>query len=293
MLNDSFNNFEKKYIQGIEKFNMSYEEAKIYFKVIKYGKEGCMARELNEEIPDIERTTIYSILRRLIDYGCIFEIERQAGSKVKKFYALNPKKYFDTIISMKETELAQLNEIKKKISNDLEDFYKNGLEFSLNQIENEMKKYLEPLIANGWKILHQNIKKYIELFGFKLYDYRLKIPLSESEKYDKAGFLLFIFDYDIENDDLSLNYYFKQLKRILIRIHETPEELIEVIENKTTVFGKEFPSFLIKFIDRKNKKCLLESRTIIFPNKNKIFFVWSEERVEEIIKVIFQIENIN
>ncbi len=293
MCADFFDDVEKKYIMGIENLNLSYEEAKIYFKLIKHGNNGSMARELNEEIPEIERTTIYSILKRLIDYGCVYEKERQESTKVKIFYALRPDEFFNKTILKKERELSKIKKIKKEILFELDRIFNEGFEYSISQIEKEMKPYFIPLIKNGWKIIHKNVKKDIEIFGFKFYDYRLRIPSIKREIYDKAGFILLLFDYDIENDDLSFNFYIKQLKRILIKIHESLEEYIEIVDNKKEFFGKIFPSLLIRFKKKENDECILESDSVIIPIQNKMFFIWSEVQLEEIIKIIIKIEGIN
>ena len=72
---------ENLLIDALQKMDLNYEEAQIYFTLLKYGKSGTIVRKLREELSYIERTTIYSILRRLIEKGCVHEEKSSNESK--------------------------------------------------------------------------------------------------------------------------------------------------------------------------------------------------------------------
>ena len=59
---------EKELIEVLQNTGLNYKEALIYFTLMKLGPKGCMVRDLTHVLP-IKRTTIYSILRKLIKHG--------------------------------------------------------------------------------------------------------------------------------------------------------------------------------------------------------------------------------
>ena len=69
---------ENKFIKNLQKLDLDEDEAKIYFTLLKKGKPGTIARKLNEDIFSIDRTRIYSILKKLIEKGCV---EKGSSSK--------------------------------------------------------------------------------------------------------------------------------------------------------------------------------------------------------------------
>lgn len=102
---------ENEFISSLQKMDplKAPEEAQIYFTLLKYGKKGTVVRKLREELPDIERTTIYSILKRLIEKNCVKSDE---SKKLKTFIAVNPTKFFKTIYLKKKRNLKNFKNLR-------------------------------------------------------------------------------------------------------------------------------------------------------------------------------------
>ena len=67
---------EEKFVRALEKSGLNYNEALVYFSLIKLGQKGATVYELDHHFtPFLKRTTIYSILHKLIELGCVREGE--------------------------------------------------------------------------------------------------------------------------------------------------------------------------------------------------------------------------
>ena len=103
------------YIQALQETGLTREESQIYFTLIQHGKKGTYIKDLTEHLP-IKRTTIYSILNRLIDNGCVNlnrELDGPKGAKI--FSDISTELYIDKKKKKKKMELGKLEETKTNI----------------------------------------------------------------------------------------------------------------------------------------------------------------------------------
>jgi sugar-specific transcriptional regulator TrmB len=284
---------KENYITGLQKTGLTREEALIYYTLIEHGKKGTYIKDLTDHLP-IKRTTIYSILNRLNDRGCVRENPEFEGPKGAKFYtAISPELYMNRIINQKEEELEKLKETNSKVIGKLEKLYLKELEFSLEEIDDFLKPYLRPLYEKGWKVIEHAVEKSQITFAFDAYDTTLLVPKAKIVK--DAGFMIFKYDRNIEDDENTLNYMFDLLSR------KGQEEILQkgigitdmkLIEQDFEINGKKYrghkPHF--KFGDSKDYIQLTE--TVMIPIRNKIFFLWAENHdlILEMVDVIFQQE---
>ena len=300
---------DEMYIDSLLKLDLNYEEAQIYFNLLKYGQSGSIVRKLREDLPFIERTTLYSILRRLIEKSCVKEGNSSSEAKrLKTFIATDPVEYFNKIYLKKKQEFEELQEIKTNILDNLQIIYTRGLELSSEDLDPFIIPYFQPLLKNGWKIKTQKIIEGINILGGEVYyEYHIQPPKSFEKKIETVGLLLSIYDSDIENDDIILNFIFKQIKKSIKQLHKGDFEKIDVIDDQIELFGNQFSSLIIKARDQKTKVILQFGKTAVLPLKNKLFFIWEElihdqkgyneieqERVlREFVKAILQVEGIS
>jgi predicted transcriptional regulator len=201
----------EEFIEGLQKLGLSYNEAKVYYYLITYGKKGTIVKNLKENTK-LERTTIYSILNRLLDIGCVLESKKRDASKqAKTFIAVNPERYMEQFLHYKRNKLKELEKIKDSIIPRLETLFLHSKEFSFELVDDFIKPYFFPLIENGWKIQEYIVEKNSIIYGFDLYDCVLFNPNAKFVK--EAGFMILKYDHIIENDETTLNYMYGLLKR--------------------------------------------------------------------------------
>ncbi|MFX1340009.1 MAG: helix-turn-helix domain-containing protein [Promethearchaeota archaeon] len=302
-------NKEVTFINSLLRMDLNYEEAQIYFNLLKYGKSGSIVRKLREDLPFIERTTLYSILRRLIEKNCVMESSSSKKSqKLKTFIATAPEEYFNKIFLKKKQEFEDLQEIKNNILDNLQKIYTRGLEIFIEDLDPSTLPYFQPLIDNGWKIKTQKINKGLNILGGEMYyEYHIQPPNNFEKKIESVGLILSIYDSVIENNDVILKFIFKQIKKSIKQIHKGDFNDINLLDNKIELFGNKFSSLIIKARDQKSKVFLEFGKTAILPIKNKLFFIWEElihdqkgyneieqENVlKEIVSAIFEVEKIS
>ena len=299
---------ENALIDSLQKLELNYEEAQIYFNLLKYGKSGIIVRKLREDLPFIERTTLYSILRRLIEKSCVKEISSSNKSqKLKTFVATAPTEYFNKIFSKKKQEFEDLQEIKTNVLNKIQKIYKKGLELSTEDLDPFILPYFHSLIQNGWKINSQKINMGLNIFGGEqFYEYHIQPPDNIEKKIDTVGLIISIYDSEIENDEITLKFVLKQIKKSIKQLHEGDFNDINVIEHEIELFGNIYSSIIIKARERQSKTEIEFGKTAILPIKKKLFFIWEElihdqkaynkseqENVlKEIVKAILEVEKI-
>ena len=289
--------------------DLNYEEAQIYFNLLKYGQTGSIVRKLREDLPFIERTTLYSILKRLNEKSCVKERNSSNESKkLKTFIATDPVEYFNKIFSKKKQEFEELQEIKTNILENLQRIYTRGLELSSEELDPFIRPYFQPLIEKGWKIKTQKVTKGINILGGDMYfEYHIQPYKSFEKKIETVGLIVLKFDSNIENDDITLKFIFKQIKKSIKQLHKGDFENIEVLNDEIELFGNQFSSLIIKARDQKTKVNLKFGKTAVLPLKNKLFFIWEElihdqngyneieqeSVLKEFVKVILQVEGIS
>ena len=267
----------EEYIEGLQKIGLTREEALIYITLIQHGKKGTYIKDLTDHLP-IKRTTIYSILNRLHDRKCVRENSEYDGPKGAKIYAaISPESYMSRIINKKKIELKLLEKIKLDVIDRLETIYLESIEFSLNEIDDFLKPYLNSLYEKGWKVIEHIVEKFQITHEFEAYDTTLLIPDAKIVK--DAGFMVFKYNRDVENDENTLNYMFDMLSR------KGKEEVlnkgigVEDIELNETIIeikGKRFRGHTPKFKFEHTDKYIQMTETVMIPIKNKIFFIWAE-----------------
>ena len=267
----------EEYIGGLQKIGLTREEALIYITLIQHGKKGTYIKDLTDHLP-IKRTTIYSILNRLHDRKCVRENSEYEGPKGAKIYtAISPESYMSRIINKKKIELKLFEKIKLDVIEKLETIYLESIEFSLNEIDDFLKPYLNSLYEKGWKVIEHIVEKFQITHEFEAYDTTLLIPDAKIVK--DAGFMVFKYNRDVENDENTLNYMFDLLSR------KGKEEVlnkgigvedIELIETIIEIKGKKFRGHTPKFKFEHTDKYIQMTETVMIPIKNKIFFLWAE-----------------
>ena len=300
---------ENALIDSLQKMDLNYEEAQIYLSLLKYGEAGTIVRKLREDLPFIERTTIYSILRRLIEKGCVKEASSSnISQKLKTFSATDPDKYFDKIFSKKKKEFEELQEIKVSILNNLQKIYYRGLELSHKDLDPFILPYFQALLDIGWKIKTQKINKGINILGGEIYyEYHTQPPNNLEKKIEMVGLIISIYDSDIENDEITLKFIIKQIKKNIKGLHQADFYKFDIVDGQEELFGKTIPSIIMKAREKKSKNDLEFGKMAILPIKNKLFFIWEElihekgqyNKIEqknvllEIVRPIFEVERIS
>jgi len=251
-------NKEEEFIRALEKSGLNYNDALVYFSLIKLGQKGATVYELDHHFtPFLKRTTIYSILRKLIELGCVREDKQKQGSrKVTLFIANKPEEYYDRIILEKEEEVDDLKHLKEKYSDYFNIIYQEGMEYVLEELDELIQPYLGPLVEKGWRITSYLIKKEIPLFEYTVYDCMLKSPHAKYLK--ESSFHLFLFDDNIEKDTTSLQFFIKGLKNktheIVSYFNDIKEYKLE--EKKMEFYNKTYLGFnlTVRLEDLKNSK---------------------------------------
>ena len=281
------------YVQGLQKTGLTREEALIYYTLIQHGKKGTYIKDLTNHLT-IKRTTLYSILNRLNEKGYVRENPEYEGPKGAKMYAaISPEVYIRRILNKKKQELEILEKVESDIINNLEDIYLESIEFSIDEIDDFLKPYLKPLYENGWKVIEHLVEKSQITHGFEAYDITLLIPDAKVVK--DAGFMIFKYNQEIENDKNTLNYMFNMLSR------KGKEEIlnkgigvveVELNEKKIELKGKKYRGHQPKFKFEHQEDFFELTETVMIPIKNKIFFLWAEnhEMIVKMAETIFQEE---
>jgi predicted DNA-binding transcriptional regulator len=279
------------FIQYLEKTGLTHEEALVYYTLIQHGKKGTYIKDLTEHIP-IKRTTIYSIVNRLHKKGFIRENSDYDGPKGAKVYAaISPELYINRIINEKKNELETLEKIKLDIIDKLETVYLESVEFSINEIDDFLKPYLRPLLEKGWKVIEHLVEKSQITHGFEAYDATLLVPDAKIVK--DAGFMVFKYKREVEDDVNTLNYMFDMLSR------KGKEEVlnkgigvvdIKLKETKVEIKGEEFKGHLPDFKFEHTEGYTQLTETVMIPVKDKIFFMWAENHtlILEMANAIFE-----
>jgi len=249
---------EEDFIRILKKTGLNEKEALIYFELINQGSRGSTVYELDHQFDHVlKRTTIYSILRKLIDKGYIKESPRsKTVKKATIFIAVKPEEFFNKIITEKQEVLNSINELKDKYLDYFDFIYRRGMEYSLDDLDDTIRKYLKPLVEKGWKIISFFLKEKVPMFEYSVYDCMLQIP--EAKYLKESSFHLFLFDYDIEKDTNAFNFFIRgmknETKEILSHFTDIKEYKLEDI--KLEFFKRTYPDFniSIKFKDMKKSR---------------------------------------
>ena len=299
---------EESLIDALQRMDLDSNEAQIYYTLIKYGKRGTIVRKLREELPFIERTTLYSILKRLIEKECVKEnLLDEEGKNLKTFIATDPKEYFNKIFIKKKKELDYLKDVRVKVIETLQNVYVSGLNLTYDDLDPFIQPYFESLLKNGWIVKTQRKEEGINILGVKgYYEYHLQHP-NLSNKIQMIGFVVSIYNNKVEDDELTITFLIKQLKKIINEMHKADFKKIEMIDGEVEMFGKIFPSIIIRAEEKQSNNYVDFGNTAILPIKNKVFFIWEElnhenpefdkeelhNLLEEIVELVLRAEGIS
>lgn len=308
---------DKKFINVLEELGFNENEALIYFTLLKEGNRGATVNELTHEVHDVfNRTTIYSIINKLIRLGCVEDTGPSKGArKATKFRAIKASEYFDKLILDKQNEVKKIIDLKEKFSDYLDVIYQNGMEYSIDELDPEIQVYLKPLVEKGWKIKSYLVKKDVPPFDYDVYDCMLYSP--DAKVMLENSFHLFRFKHEIENDKNTLELFIHALKMKTEEIIGYYSDLSDYYfeESKLTFFGRNLPALVLKvkvedilnseyfsgqnemlntFRSLKSTDYVEIWKSITFPIKKDIYFLWAESYkiLQEMVETIFITINI-
>lgn len=286
---------ENIFVENLQKLDLDQDEALVYFTLLKMGKSGTIARKLNEELFSIERTRIYSILRKLIEKGCVKKgPPSEDARKPKKFIAVEPRHYFELIMEKIQSKLDELEEFKETILEELSTIFEKAKEIHENNLEPFIVPYFKQLIKHGWKVIDQKIIKGLNLFGGEsTYEYRLTPPIESQNFLKLMGLIACVYDAKVDLEPGVIKFVIGQIKKVIKETHAPDFDKLTITEEVSRLEGVEVFSLNIVVQEKKSKKTIEFGKTLIIPINNKIFFIWEEinhetetTQQEELIKVL-------
>ncbi|MBY9006143.1 MAG: hypothetical protein KGD63_05250 [Candidatus Lokiarchaeota archaeon] len=302
---------EDNLIEILKETGLSYNEALVYFTLLKAGNKGNIVKDLTHTLP-LQRTNIYSILHKLIELNCVKESGFAEKSKnATIFIAIEPINYLENLVRNRQNKLHKIQEIQKDYSDVFQSIFLEGMEFSYDEIDLIIKPYLKPLIEKGWKIKSYFERKETLMFYYKVFDCMLFTQ--NARILNDCSFHLFIFDYSIEDDENAFLFFLQGLKRKTKEMKSYFFDIKEfkLFDDSIELSGKTYPIFnmKIKVKEIKNSDYFIKNssafrdietlnlddfyeigKAVILPIKDKIFYLWAEsdkilkELTEPIIK---------
>jgi predicted transcriptional regulator len=305
---------DQEFIQAFQETGLNESESKVYYRLIKEGSKGAIVKDLNKEFPDLARTTIYSIIRKLEEYGYVKEAGTSSRSKgATLFAAINPVKFFRKIISRKEEELEKINDLSILYSDRLEHIYNEGISYTLKDTDSRLYPYIEPLLKKEWKLTSYIEERKTSTINYDFFELTLQSPLQNF--YSDVGLILFLFDYNVEKDEVTLNFFRNMIQRkakeeLIYKIDITD---IDSVPIEIELFERNFQGYELKAefeelaksdmfeenLKNMNQTPQVESKgsvtlglSLMIPSERKIFVLWgeSQERFKDIIKIILERE---
>ncbi len=286
----------EEYIEGLKKIGLTDDESLVYFTLTRHGKKGTYVKDLVYHIP-LKRTTIYSILNRLIEKKCVKIAEKSdAPKKAKIFVATSPSVFIDETIRKKKKELKIIEDIRSNLANKLESVYLESMEYSFKDIDEFLQPYFKPLMDKGWKVIEHTIEKSRMNYMFDIYDCALLIPNAKFVK--DCGFIIIKFDHIVEKDIDTLNFIINLLKRIgkeQVLNKDIGVKDLKISDSKIEFYDNMYHSFKTEFLWENTKDFQELTKSVILPIGDKIFFLWAEtyEFVKEMVYAIFNVERIS
>lgn len=304
-------------LMTLKKTGLTQNEALVYLSLLRYGKEAVRAVELNKNLLSLKRTTLYSILKKLEELGAISIVESDDTPRNARKYKLElPSNYYHKCIKKIQKELEYLEKLRPFFEKDLLTLYNRPIKIELKDINNILKPYIEPLLNEGWMIKSGIQEEHIPVLNCSLFE----IFLTSNNYYciDEVPFHLFLFDFNIEEDEKAFHFF---MKRILADSHKIISRHLkssdfELSERTVEIRGYKFPGYYLRF----NKKIIKDNELlpslleycnlkhfnelpetiefglgIAIPVKTKLFFLWAESKgiIETAIKPIIEIEILN
>jgi len=297
-------------LQALDEAGLNSEESLIYYTLLKYGINGATVRKLNLELTEIERTSIYPILQKLINKQWVTgQKSSETLKKAMLFIATEPNKMYQAILSKKENELKKFIEKTKIFTNRLQDIYLREQEFVIEDIYPIIQPYLRKLLENKWKVQNQMYTKGINIFGYDFYRYDIYPPGTVTSQVWYNGFHVYVFNKIItsiinfqenpylDKNNEELKYALIQIKRLAQErfLREYKDVKVKMRETDINFLGQKLYS--LKFdVKNKNDTRYREALvSIIFSIENKVFFIWGidEKIILDIFNSILNAENIS
>lgn len=301
-------------LNALKKTGLTQSEALVYLSLLHYGKEGVRVMELNKNLISLKRTTIYSILKKLEELQAITVIESDDTPRNARKYILKlPSDYYQDCFEKIKKDLENLEYLRPIFEKKLVEFYNQPAKMELMDINEILRPYIEPLLIKGWTIKSGIQEEHIPVLNCSLFE----VFLTTNKFYliDEVPFHLFLFDFNIEEDQKAFHYFMKSIladSHKIISNHLKSTEF-ELNERTVEILGHRFPGYYIRFDKNtikdnellpslleyyhlKNFNQLPESiefgSGIAIPVKNKLFFLWAESKeiIEMGIKPIVDIE---
>ena len=294
---------ENEKIIALQEGGLNKEESLVYLVLMKYGEKGATVRKINSELYEIGRTSIYSILQKLINKEFVIEkITSETPKKAKLFIALEPKKFFIQTLAQKKEQLKNFEKKEQIFMEDFQNLYESEGGYTIDKIDPFIQPFIQPLIEKKWKISKQIVEKSLNLFGYDLYQYHIDPPETTSLK-GYSGFNAYVFDHVIalnqalmfQHFDVELKFILMQIKRSIINRFSNEFRIanIKINESEISLYGRKFPSLIVEIKSENMKKYSEAFKSVILTIENKVFFIWAVKpnAVEEMLKSIIQVEN--
>ncbi len=286
-------------LENIEQLGFTSEEALIYFALVKHGKNGAIVKQLVQET-SLGRTTIYAILNRLIEKNAvIIGGPSNTAKKATLFVAGEPTRFFSGIIEQKRRDLDEVEERNLLYHDHFQRLYQRGIEFTFETLDPFIQPYFKTLILEeGWTVISQIVEKGMTTFGCDVFAYELSIPGTISgggESQNKAFFIVYLFDYDIEANETSRKFFIDLARRKTrdnIRVGG-PFTDVKLKDGDITIFGRTWPAFLAS--GKVGQKYVDIGQIPIFPIGNKLLFLSTvnSKYLEVLAQVVYEVENIS
>jgi len=312
---------DENIIKTLQSAGLNHEESLVYKTLLKYSHRGATVRQIKSVLP-IERTTIYSILGRLLKKGFIFEKQTFKTTKMAKlFVCLEPLKLYNQLLSKKKEDFDNFKELRDSFVNHLEKIYLEKDEIPRESINPFILPYIDSLLKKNWKVRYQGVKETFMCNSFeyyltspkagKMFPYNVfnvyvynkevleEIEIKENLKFSFSYFTGKLFLKDLKEQvvkDFRLYYFFKHMDRKIPKDEILNEynmlEQIRFVEQKIEIYGNVYPSLVFEIKPNKASDFKEIIKSILIFHKNRLFFIWSKniETLKELYKCISNIE---
>ncbi|MFX1453466.1 MAG: helix-turn-helix domain-containing protein [Promethearchaeota archaeon] len=320
---------ENEILSALIDTGLNNEESIIYYTLLKYGQKGTTVRKLNLELKQIERTTIYHILERLIKKEYVIAMEStETLKKAKIFIGLEPSIFFNKLLNQKKKEYQTFEKKAPLFLERLQQIYELEEEYSIQNIDPFIQPYLSQLLKSGWKVSNQIVEKNSKIFGYDFYEYHVDPP-STGPYTGYGGFHIYVFDHILEistenkkevdlDKSILLNgkikesflkksllfpYFNTELKFVVMQIKRIVKDRffdefkirnVMITESEITLLGITFSSLIVKIKSEKDTEFREAFKSVLLPTENKCYFIWAVKPkvILKMLKSVLRLENI-
>ncbi len=293
----------------LKEVGLNQDEALVYYTLMKNGVNGATVRILNLALPNIERTTLYPILQRLINKNFVKEEKSsKTPKKAKNFVAISPTNLYSMILKAREQDLIKLKEKEPFFTQRMQNKYQKTKEYEIEEIDPFILPYVINLLKKEWIVIGQVVNKGLDIFGYDFFRLTLNPPNDlVSQKWNNGIQIYvlnsiitsktkFIQDPMLDQEPLEVKYVLSQVERTVKEKFEYEFEKVEIkfVKDKKRLFKWDFFSykFMIKPEDAKTFNEIFQS--VVMSIENKIFFFWAstDKLLLEMIKSVLFHEKI-